>query len=177
MNTDNREIGHASTTRVAEDEYGPRAAFDDIEVGKDLGTIEWCISEADIEKQCRIDFDYHPWYFLGSPYGKRIAPPQIQYRPPRWLLSRNYNLRGLFYKWEFENVGPLVVDEVIKVTGRVLDKWIERDREYVKFESVGADSLGNVVFRTIRTHVLDALKRTAPREGRGLDSGIKSEKL
>ena len=38
---------------------------------------------------------------------RRVAPPQIQYRPPRWLLSRNYNVRGVFFRWEFEHKAPL----------------------------------------------------------------------
>ena len=164
-------------TRVAEDEHGLRAVFEDIEVGKDLGTLEWEITEADLEKQCSIDLDYHPWYFGESPFGGRIAPPQIQYRPPRWLLSRNYNVRGVLYKWEFENIGPLRVGEPITVTGRIAEKWVERDREYVKFESTGTNKKGEIVFRTMRTHVLDMVKRTAPRVGRGLDSGIKKEKI
>ncbi len=166
-----------TATRVAEDEHGPRATYEDIEIGKDMGTIDWTLSAEDVQKQCRIDFDYHPWYFGTSPFGQRIAPPQIQYRPPRWLLSRNYNVRGLFYKWEFENSGPLVVGEPIKVSGKILDKWIERDREYVKFECTGTNARGDVVFRTVRTHVLDAVKRTAPRKGKGLDSGVKNEKI
>jgi len=170
---------HSSTAarRIAEDEHGPRTTFEDIEVGKDLGAIEWRISRDDVEKQCRIDHDYHPWYFLAAPGGPPIAPPQIQYRPPRWLISRTYNVRGLFYKWEFENCAPLPVDSPITVSGRIIDKWIERDREYVKFEATGTDAAGKVLFRTTRTHVLDAVKRTAPREGRGLDSGIKNEKI
>lgn len=170
-------INDTAKTRIAEDEHGPRAVFEDIEVGKDLGVIEWTLTEADVEKQCLIDQDYHPWYFGDSPFGGRIAPPQIQYRPPRWLFSRNYNVRGVFYKWEFENTGPLVVGETIQVSGRISNKWIEREREYVSFEATGTNSAGQVVFRTTRTHVLDVVKRTAPRAGRGLDSGIKNEKI
>ena len=64
-------------------------------------------SEDDIEKQCVIDEDFHPWFALESPWDGRIAPPQLQYRPPRWLLSRTYNIRGVFYKWEFENLKPI----------------------------------------------------------------------
>lgn len=171
------KIETTSTTRIAEDEHGPRAKYEDIEVGKSLGSIEWKVDSEDVEKQCRMDSDYHPWYFGDSPFGGRIAPPQIQYRPPRWLLSRNYNVRGLFYKWEFENTGPLLVGETINVTGKILAKWIEREREYVKFETIGTNSKGEVVFKTQRTHVLDAVKRTAPRQGKGLDSGIKNEKI
>ena len=170
-------VNDPAATRIAEDDHGPRAVFEDIEEGKDLGVIEWNITAEDVDKQCLIDHDYHPWYFLDSPFGGRIAPPQIQYRPPRWLFSRNYNVRGVFYKWDFENTGPLVIGATIQVTGRISRKWVERDREYVSFESIGTDSEGTVVFRTTRTHVLDMVKRTAPRAGRGVDSGIKKEKI
>ncbi len=177
MKADRKESSDAARARIAEDEHGPRATFDDIEVGKDLGTLEWRITRDDVDRQCRMDNDFHPWYFLGTPDGAPIAPPQIQYRPPRWLLSRNYNVRGLFYRWEFENTAALPIDAPICVSGRIVDKWVERDREYVRFEATGTDASGKVLFRTTRTHVLDALKRDAPRAGRGLDSGIKKEKI
>lgn len=163
--------------RIAEDEHGKRADFDDIEIGRDLGSLEWTVSKADIDKQCRIDEDYDPAYALGARYSGVIAPPQIQYRPPRWLLSRNYNVRGVFSRWDFENTAPIRPDVPIKVTGRIIDKWIARGREYVSFEAIGTDPDGVEVFRTSRTHVLDMVTRDAPRAGRGLDSGIKNEKL
>lgn len=163
--------------RIAEDEHGVRATYEEIEVGRDLGTLEWVISAADIDKQCRIDEDYDPRYSLAVAGDDRIAPPQIQYRPPRWLLSRNYNVRGVFYRWDFENLAPLKPDTRITVGGRIVNKWIARGREYVEFEAVGKDAEGRELFRTRRTHVLDVIDRDAPREGRGLDSGIKAEKI
>lgn len=170
-------MNETKPVRIAEDEHGRRAEFDEIEVGAELGPIEWVPSAADIDKQCRIDEDYDPWFVLDSPFGGPIAPPQIQYRPPRWLLSRKYNVRGLFYRWEFENLGPIRPDRPIRVTGRILEKWIARGREYVRFEAIGTDPDGVELFRTTRTHVLDVVTREAPRGGRGLDSGIKAEKL
>lgn len=163
--------------RIAEDEHGVRASYEEIEVGRDLGTLEWVISAADIDKQCRIDEDYDPRYSLAVAGDDRIAPPQIQYRPPRWLLSRNYNVRGVFYRWDFENLAPLKPDSPITVSGKIVNKWIARGREYVEFEAVGKDPEGRELFRTRRTHVLDMIDRNAPREGRGLDSGIKTEKI
>lgn len=163
--------------RIAEDAHGVRATFDEIEVGRDLGTLEWTISVDDIDKQCRIDEDYDPLYCLGGSAEGRIAPPQIQYRPPRWLLSRNYNVRGVFYRWDFDNLAPLKPDMPITVSGRIVNKWITRGREYIEFEAVGRDPEGRELFRTRRTHVLDIIDRDAPREGRGLDSGIKAEKI
>ena len=69
--------------RIAEDEHGKRAEFDAIEVGASLGELEWTVSDADIDAQCEMDADFHAYYFLDSPWGGRVAPPQISYRPPR----------------------------------------------------------------------------------------------
>ena len=180
-------MSEESQTRVEFDEHGKRTTYDEIEVGKDLGSLDWVVGEEDIEKQCAIDEDYHPWFAAyaqgdgpegdGNLWEGLIAPPQIHYRPPRWLLSRTYNIRGVFYKWDFENTKAIRPGETIVVTGRILDKWIDRDREFMSYEAEGRDAAGDMVFRTTRVHALDVIKRTAPREGAGRDSGIKQEKI
>jgi hypothetical protein len=103
------------SVRIAEDEHGPRAAYEDIIIRQDLGTLQWTITEDDIEKQSRIDEDY--------------------------------------------------------------DDAFVRGREHVEFESIGRDEAGQILFKTRRTHVLDLADRNAPRQGRGIDSGVKSEKI
>jgi acyl dehydratase len=162
-------------TRIAADSHGPRAVFDEIEVGRSLGEMEWVVTEDMIERQCAIDADFDAWYSLDSPWGGRIAPPQISYRPPRWLLSRTYNIRGLFYRWEMENVRPLRPGVTLRVRARIADKYVKNEREFVVYEAEAADPDGNVVFRTRRTHVLDFVERSAQREGEGIDSGVKPE--
>lgn len=163
--------------RIAEDEQGRRAAFDEIEIGKPLGSIEWVVTEEMIDQQCELDMDYHYWYSVDSPWGGRIAPPQLSYRPPRWLFSRAYNVRGLFYRWEMENVRPIRPGVKLTITGAIADKYVKNDREFVVYEAQATDPGGDVVFRTRRTHVLDFVERSAPRAGKGIDSGIKPEKL
>jgi hypothetical protein len=165
--------------RKREDSFGKRAEFDEIEIGHELEPLEWVVTDEDIEKQCRIDEDYLEDYVLGSALagGARIAPPQIQYRPPRWMLTRTYNVRGVFYKWEFETFKPILPGEKIMVTGKIVDKWVKNEREFVTFEAIGHDEAGEKVFSTLRTHVLDMVERTAPREGEGIDSGHKPEKI
>lgn len=163
--------------RRQQDAFGKRATFDDIEVGQQLEPYEWVVSEADIEKQCMIDDDYDAWYSLDSPWGGRIAPPQIQYRPPRWMLTRTYNIRGVFYKWAFETFKVIKPGEKITITGKIIDKWVKNEREFITFEAVGRDALGDKVFVTQRTHVLDVIERTAPRQGAGIDSGHKPETI
>ncbi|MFH1410931.1 MAG: MaoC family dehydratase [Patescibacteria group bacterium] len=164
-------------TRVLKDERGERTRYEDIEVGYDLGSLEWEITQAMIDAQCHLDDDYHAWYKIDSPFGGVIAQPQLTYRPPRWLISRNFNIRGLFYKWQMENLAPLKPGERITVSGRIVDKYVKNEREYVTYEAIGTSESGAVLFKTRRTHVLDYVERTAARAGVGVDSGIKAEKL
>ncbi len=163
--------------RVAEDAHGRRATFEEIEVGKVLGEMDWVVTDEMIDLQCEMDQDYDEWYSVASPWGGRIAPPQIQYRPPRWLLSRTYNVRGLFYKWEMENIKPILPNVTLHVVCRVVDKYVKNEREFVVYEAEATDPEGATVFRTRRTHVLDFVKRSAPRAATGIDSGIKPERV
>ncbi|MBI2293086.1 MAG: hypothetical protein HYU73_22735 [Betaproteobacteria bacterium] len=164
-------------TRVLEDSKGRRAAFEDIQVGQTLGEIEWHITDDLIDLQCQLDQDFDPLFFPRDEGARRIAPPQITYRPPRWLISRTYNVRGLFVRWESESFRAIEPDTAITVSGSIVDKFIKKDREFVVYQAEGKDVAGNLIFRTKRTHVLDFVERNAPREGAGIDSGIKPEKI
>lgn len=164
-------------TRVLEDSQGRRAAFEDIQIGQTLGEIEWQITDDLIDLQCQLDQDFDPMYFPQRDGGKRIAPPQITYRPPRWLFSRAYNVRGLFVRWDNEMFRAIEPNTTIKITGSIVDKFVKKEREFVVYQAEGKDTEGNLIFRTKRTHVLDLVERSAPREGAGIDSGIKPEKI
>lgn len=166
----------SAKTRVLEDSQGRRAAFEDIQIGQSLGEMEWRITDELIDLQCQLDQDFDPLFFPQGG-GKRAAPPQITYRPPRWLFSRAYNVRGLFVRWESESFRAIEPGTTIKVTGTIVDKFIRKDREFVVYEAEGRDVSGNLIFRTKRTHVLDFVERSAPRAGAGIDSGIKPERI
>ena len=167
---------NSSRTRVLADAQGSRAAFEDIEVGQSIGEMEWQITDDLVDLQCQLDQDFDPLFFPQGA-GARIAPPQITYRPPRWLFSRAYNVRGLFVRWESETFRAIEPGTLIKVAGSIVEKYIKKDREFVVYEAEGRDAAGNLVFRTRRTHVLDFVERSAPRAGVGIDSGIKPEKI
>jgi hypothetical protein len=165
-----------SKARVLEDVHGRRAAFDDIEVGHSLGDMEWQITDELIDLQCQLDQDFDPLYFPQDG-GERVAPPQITYRPPRWLFSRAYNVRGLFVRWESETFREIRPNTTIRISGTIADKYVKNDREFVVYQAEGKDTDGNLIFRTRRTHVLDFIERSAPRAGSGIDSGVKPEKI
>jgi hypothetical protein len=113
-------------TRVLEDNEGRRATFEDIQVGQSLGEMEWQITDELIDLQCQLDQDFDPMYFPQAEGAKRVAPPSITYRPPRWLFSRAYNVRGLFVGWENEMLRAIEPNMTIKVTGSrsALTFWI-----------------------------------------------------
>lgn len=168
---------NSTKTRVLEDSKGRRAAFEDIKIGQSLGEMEWRITDDLIDLQCQLDQDFDPMFFPQGDGAKRVAPPQITYRPPRWLFSRAYNVRGLFVRWESETFRAIEPNTTITVSGSIVDKFVKKEREFVVYQAEGRDAAGNLIFRTKRTHVLDFIERTAPREGAGIDSGIKPEKI
>ena len=169
-------MNEKATTRVERDAQGTRTRYEDIEVGCDLGEMEWVITAEMVAKQCAVDGDYDPLFesVEGRP---QYAPPQILYRPPRWLLSRNFNIRGVLAKWDFEVLAPIEVGRAMTLNGRISGKWIKADREYVAYEVSARYEDGTQVFRTARVHLMDVIERSHPREGEGLDSGKKKESI
>ena len=166
----------STRARVSEDSQGSRASFEAIEIGHSLGEMEWEITDDLIDLQCHLDQDFDALFYPQGG-GARIAPPQITYRPPRWLFSRAYNVRGLFVRWEAETFRAIVPNTTIKVKATIVEKFVRKEREFVVYEATGYDADDNLIFRTRRTHVLDFVERSAPRAGVGIDSGIKPEKL
>lgn len=160
-----------SPQRIARDAGGERTRYEDIEIGADLGTLEWRFDRESIGRLCESDDDFHEWYSVESPYGGVIAPTLISYPPVRLLFSRKYNVRGLFYWFEVENYAPLKPDVTYTIKGRISDKWIKRNREYVQYEAICYDPEGRKIFLTRRAHALDFLTLDVPKAGTGIDSG------
>ena len=168
---DNVESLQPAAVRVQRDERGERTQFEEIEVGKDLGTLEWALTPEQIALEMEIYEDYHPWYHVDSPYGGPIAPLMVTYSTPRKIFSRTYHVRGLLFEFEHESFKPVLPNKRMLFSGKVIDKWVKRDHEFVKYEVTCTGDDGEVLFRTRRTHVLDYLPRTAPKVGTGIDYG------
>jgi acyl dehydratase len=151
--------------RVATDRFGPRTTFEELEIGKDLGTEVFLVTQSQIDQVCDRQEDHHPYYEVNSPFGGTVAPMSMTYMLTRALFSQTYSVRGLFYNWAVECVRPVRPEVRHTVSGRLTEKWIKNDREFVAYESVCKDDKGQVVFTTRRAHVLDFIKRTAPKVG------------
>lgn len=151
-------------TRVLQDHKGKRTEYDEIIVGTEFKSAEWMITPEQIDYFCEGNEDYHEWYTIDSPFGGRIAPPMINYRPARDRFSAAYNVRGLLYIYETENINPIRPNKKMHITGKITNKWIKSEKEFVEYSVTAVDEDGLEIFRTRRVHVLDAIPRTAPRE-------------
>lgn len=157
----------AGQVRILRDAAGVRTTYEDIEIGKDLGTELWTPTQAQIDQVCERMEDHHPYYEVGSPFGSTVVPVSMTYLLTRGLFSQTYSVRGLFYKWSVDLLEPIRPDVTYTVQGRISDKWIRKEREFVAYESECRDPNGTVMFRTRRAHVMDYIKRTAPKIGEG----------
>lgn len=156
--------------RVARDPRGKRTQFEELVIGSDLGSLEFELTQQMVDDSCARLEDYHPWYSLASPWGPTIAPAVMNYSPVRTLFSKAFNVVGLLYKYEFTNISPMMVGQRYTVRGRVSEKWIKNNREFVAYTAECTDAEGSIVWTTRRAHVLDFLTRDVPREGEGMDS-------
>lgn len=143
--------------QVGFDHPGPRTEYDDVEIGREYGPAEWVASPEMLDTYLVSTSEYHEWYVNDSPYGGRIIPMWLTYRVPRHLFSGMYNVRGLAYHFECENLAPIRPNEKYLVTVRMVDKWQARGRGYVKYEAIFTDSSGQAVLTTRRTHAMDVV--------------------
>lgn len=154
--------------RILRDTAGVRTQFEELEIGKDLGTQTLRVTQSQIDQLCERMEDHHPYYELTSPFGTTIAPLSSTYLITRGLFSQTYSVRGLFYRWAVDLLAPIRPDVEYSVIGTLSDKWVKNEREFVAYEAVYTDPVGNVVMTTKRAHVLDFIKRTAPKVGEGV---------
>jgi hypothetical protein len=138
------------------EEGGERAqtTMDEIEIGLDLGQLEWSVTRSQVEGLIASDEEFDPWH-ADVKEGGGIVPILATYPPVRALFARAINIRGYLYQYECEFLRPIEYGQSLTIRGWITDKWVKRDREYVKFEAEARDPEGTLFFRTSRTHLLD----------------------
>lgn len=163
-------MSETTQARVLIDGRGKRTEYDEFEIGAEFKPYELALTPQQIDYFCEGHQDYHEWYSVNSPFGGRICPPLMNYRIARDMFSSRYNVRGLLYEYETENINPMRPGKRMRVTGRITNKWIKNEKEFVEYRVTGVDEDGLEIFRTRRVHVLDALPRTAPRKGSNMNT-------
>jgi hypothetical protein len=127
------------------------SGFQDITIGLDLGTMEMTLDEKTI----------NDWVVLVQWQAKKlvdnlhVAPPGTSIeRHPRMEFAKFSDLRaGIWAKSEHEFLKPIEVGSKIFIHGKVANKYVKRNRNYVVTEYETLDEAGEVVMRSRETGV------------------------
>jgi len=136
--------------------------FDDIAIAQELGPTEIPVNEKIVRDYCDEFKDHNPIYLSRSPFGGPVVPPLFQ--------ATLHDLGLLRTKWdphatvpsktEHELINPARIGKGLSATGKIIDKYIKRGREYVVVQSVIVDEDGLEIRRCL-DHVLLSLGRTS----------------
>ena len=133
--------------------------YDTIQIGEVLGEKEVLITDEMIRTCAQAIESTHPWYFEDSPYGGRIAPPTIFDNDTLRILDEQYERFGSIHAkqaWEFTY--PARLGKKVKLTVRVVDKYVRRNRPYLVMELVAVDEDGLELCRSTHTSLMTLQK-------------------
>jgi acyl dehydratase len=136
--------------------------FESIVVGTELGPIDTDVSAKAMAAYQKDWDDPNPWYSDASPFGGPIAPPAFMAGLTGFqLLSTRFNTRATIgVRTAYESVAPIAVGQTMKTVGRIADKYVKRDLEYVVVESTSYDEAG-ILVRRGTDHILLSFERVS----------------
>lgn len=124
------------------------------EIGDLIGTIEFTVPPGTAERVAWANDDYNPWYLESSPFGGRIASPMaaLEFDGSMFYDYYAYPAGGsLFAKQEFEFIKPLRLGEPHTMTGRLVEKYFRKGRNFFKMGISVTDKDGTEVMRMFKT--------------------------
>ena len=123
------------------------------EIGDEFEPIEITITEEMVERNAWANDDYNPWYMEDSPFGGRIVSPTflMQFDPRLFYGYYAYPPGGSLHAGEeFEFIKPLKIGKKIKITGRLVERYVKRGRDYFIAELLVVDEDGVELLRMRR---------------------------
>jgi hypothetical protein len=117
-----------------------------IEVGMDVGVLQYRLTPWRLLKYVDTTGDDNPWYRVDSPFGGVIAPPTFfdsdLMRLPGLRQIVDLHPRRLLAGQEFDFLHPARPGNLITVRGKIADTYVKGSREYVVFEGLVSDEKG-----------------------------------
>lgn len=103
-----------------------------------------------------VEDDKECYYSGTAEFGRQVRPPAMIHTDKMRLLEANCDeerrLAGIrtgdariHYEYNATQHGPAYVGEELVVTGRILDKFVKRGREYLKYELTVETADGRLV--------------------------------
>ncbi len=117
-----------------------------IEVGKDVGMLQYRLTAWRLLKYVDTTGDDNPWYRVDSPFGGVVAPPTFfdsdLIRLPGLRKVVDPHPRRLLAGQEYDFINPARPGKLITVKGTIADTYVKGGREYVVFEGGVSDEDG-----------------------------------
>jgi acyl dehydratase len=126
----------------------------DAQVGDQLGSLEFVITEEMVERNAWANDDYNPWYMDGSPFGGRIASPVFLASFDARIFYGYYAYPAggsLFAKQEFHYLRPILVGERYTMSGELVERYERKGRTFYRTRMVVRDAAGEEVMWMVKT--------------------------
>jgi hypothetical protein len=120
---------------MAEPEPGGPGLFDRIQVGEDLGTLDYVLTAEMIADYRRVVDNPHAAY------------PTVAARHPANLFYRRYSgrMRVPNTGQDSQYFNPPVSGKRITVSAKIVDKYVRRDKPYLIVEATATDEDGRLI--------------------------------
>ena len=139
----------------------PDIALDNIEIGQELGTIEYCFTPADVSGYASFLGDDSPWFREKAGGDPLRVNPMMFANDYSNLLRKHYQTPGLvLVQTEHVYSGTVFTGQHLQTSGKVIDMGLRNGREFVIVETWTVDEKGAEVSRTITTALLSMEKKS-----------------
>jgi acyl dehydratase len=104
--------------------------------------------------------DFNTWYLEDSPFGGPVANPMLIVAQHVRLFKTVYDTEGNVHtRHETQFYNPARIGKTIHLSGKLVDKYIKRGREYLVMECRSVDEDGIEICRDRRTIIIRYAKR------------------
>jgi acyl dehydratase len=133
--------------------------FEDMSVGEEY-TDEYLLTPELAREYATGIEDPNPWHLEHSPFGGPVANPiLIVAQHVRLFKTKHATAGNVHTRHETQFLNPARIGKKIKVSGKLVDKYIKRGREYLVMECRSVDEDGVEICRDRRTIITRYAKR------------------
>ena len=132
-----------------------KLAYDILQVGEEFISNDHLVTPEDVEAYAFAVEDFNSWFLGESPFGGSVAHPTLLGNLALHLRHSKYIVRaGLHAKMRFEFLEPVRVGTRVRARGKVVDKYIKRDKHYMVTDYAIEDQDGTPLIRGQFTQML-----------------------
>lgn len=130
--------------------------FDEIQVGEEFGPYRHPLTQESVQKYRSAVESRYPWQIQESGKSIPIAPPTMLGNLSFRLLETHFTRQPgtIHAKQELEFFHPIRLDRQVISRGKILDKFLKRDKKWVVYEVHFYDETGLKLGRSEITEVL-----------------------